>query len=92
MAEVAASVFDAFGPRKLNYEALGNGAPHLHWWITPRYVTDARPRAPIWEDLEFLRAQWTNGARPTDEERDITKLEVLSALRAHEVTIEAAFA
>ena len=37
MAEVAAAVFAAFAPRKLNYEALGNGAPHLHWWLTPRY-------------------------------------------------------
>jgi diadenosine tetraphosphate (Ap4A) HIT family hydrolase len=38
MAEVSAAIFTAFSPRKLNYEALGNGAPHLHWWLTPRYA------------------------------------------------------
>jgi diadenosine tetraphosphate (Ap4A) HIT family hydrolase len=92
MAEVAAAVFDAFSPGKLNYEALGNGAPHLHWWITPRYPSDPRPHAPIWEDLEFLRAQWTNGGRPTDDERASTKSRLLTALRAREVTIESGFA
>jgi diadenosine tetraphosphate (Ap4A) HIT family hydrolase len=60
MAEVAAAVWKAFTPRKLNYEALGNGAPHLHCWITPRYESDPRPIGPIWEDMEFLRAQWPN--------------------------------
>jgi diadenosine tetraphosphate (Ap4A) HIT family hydrolase len=92
MAEVASSVFNAFSPRKLNYEALGNGAPHLHWWITPRYVTDPRPQAPIWEDLEFLRAQWTNGGRASNEELETTKLRLLSALRASDVVIEMAYA
>jgi diadenosine tetraphosphate (Ap4A) HIT family hydrolase len=37
MAEVAAAIWSVFSPKKLNYEALGNGAPHLHWWLTPRY-------------------------------------------------------
>ena len=57
MAEVAEALFRVFSPRKLNYEALGNSVPHLHWWLTPRYVDDPRPHAPIWEDLDFLRAQ-----------------------------------
>lgn len=35
MSEVAEAVFHAFAPRKLNYEALGNSVPHLHWWLTP---------------------------------------------------------
>jgi diadenosine tetraphosphate (Ap4A) HIT family hydrolase len=52
MAEVAAAIWTTFTPKKLNYEALGNGAPHLHWWLTPRYESDPRPFAPIWEDLE----------------------------------------
>ena len=46
MAEVAAAIFTAFSPRKLNYEALGNGAPHLHWWLTPRYASDPRGSPP----------------------------------------------
>jgi len=91
MAEVAAAVFDAFSPRKLNYEALGNGVPHLHWWLTPRYPTDSRPFAPIWEDLEFLRAQWTGGARPNEDRRDQLRSDLLQALRNRSVTIEQQF-
>ena len=88
MAEVAAAVFDAFRPRKLNYEALGNGVPHLHWWLTPRYPTDSRPFAPIWEDLEFLRAQWTSGGRPHAGERDSLRHNLLEALKNRQITIE----
>ena len=36
MAEVAHALARAFEPRKLNYEALGNGTPHLHWHLIPR--------------------------------------------------------
>ena len=53
MSDVAQAMFHAFNPRKLNYEALGNMVPHLHWWLTPRYDDDSRPRAPIWEDFDF---------------------------------------
>jgi diadenosine tetraphosphate (Ap4A) HIT family hydrolase len=91
MSEVASAIFEVFGPKKLNYEALGNGAPHLHWWLTPRYPTDPRPFGPIWEDLEFLRAQWTNGCRPTEEERHARKLLLLEALEHRDVTIERDF-
>jgi diadenosine tetraphosphate (Ap4A) HIT family hydrolase len=56
MSEVAAAVFTAFAPRKLNYEALGNTVPHLHWWLTPRHANDPRPTGPIWKDMDFLRA------------------------------------
>ena len=80
MSQVAEAMFTAFAPRKLNYEALGNSVPHLHWWLTPRYDNDARPRGPIWEDLDFLRHLWTNGARPDDTERDLLKRTLLDAL------------
>jgi diadenosine tetraphosphate (Ap4A) HIT family hydrolase len=63
MAEVATALSEAFAPRKLNYEALGNSVPHLHWWLTPRYDDDPRPFAPIWEDLDFLRVLWTGSGR-----------------------------
>jgi diadenosine tetraphosphate (Ap4A) HIT family hydrolase len=88
MAEVAAAIFEVFQPRKMNYEALGNSAPHLHWWLTPRYATDPRPRGPMWEDMEFLRAQWTKGCRPSDDERELRRSSMLSALRSRGVTIE----
>lgn len=67
-------------PRKLNYEALGNSVPHLHWWITPRHDDDPRPGGPIWEDLDFLRAQWTGGARLGVEECDVLRTDLLAAL------------
>lgn len=88
MAEVAAAVMNAFGPRKLNYELLGNGCPHLHWWLTPRYASDPRPIGPIWEDLDFLRAHWTDGARPTDDERASRRRQLLNGLRERSVAIE----
>jgi len=80
MSQVAEAMFAAFAPRKLNYEALGNSVPHLHWWLTPRYDDDARPRGPIWEDLDFLRHLWTDGARPDATERDLLKRTLLDAL------------
>ena len=88
MAEVAGAMWTVLSPRKLNYEALGNGAPHLHWWLTPRYESDPRPIGPIWEDMEFLRAQWTNGCRPTDEERDSLRSRLLTKLESQDVKIE----
>jgi diadenosine tetraphosphate (Ap4A) HIT family hydrolase len=88
MAEVAAAIDQVFKPRKLNYEALGNGAPHLHWWLTPRYPTDPRPFGPIWEDLEFLRAQWTDGCRPDESQLKERCTLMLSALRSRGLTIE----
>jgi diadenosine tetraphosphate (Ap4A) HIT family hydrolase len=88
MAEVATAVNDSFRPRKLNVESLGNGVPHLHWWITPRYETDPRPRAPIWEDLDFLRTQWTEGVRLSPEELVAEKARLLDALKSRDVVID----
>jgi diadenosine tetraphosphate (Ap4A) HIT family hydrolase len=92
MAEVSAAIFDAVSPRKFNYEALGNGVPHLHWWLTPRYDSDPHPRAPIWEDHEFLRAQWGEGCRPDDAARIDVCRRLLAALAARRLVIEAAYA
>jgi diadenosine tetraphosphate (Ap4A) HIT family hydrolase len=90
MAEVAAAVNEAFQPRKLNLESLGNGVPHLHWWVTPRYETDPRPRGPIWEDLDFLRVLWGEGGRPLPSEFESIQGSLLGALRSRSVTIELA--
>jgi diadenosine tetraphosphate (Ap4A) HIT family hydrolase len=91
MADVAAAIFTACGADKMNYEALGNGVPHLHWWLTPRRQTDTRPRAPIWEDFDFLRLQWTGAGRPPDDVREGRRRALLDALRATSVTIERAY-
>jgi diadenosine tetraphosphate (Ap4A) HIT family hydrolase len=46
---VARAIADAFGPRKMNYELLGNTVGHLHWHLLPRYDWDPNPTRPIWE-------------------------------------------
>jgi diadenosine tetraphosphate (Ap4A) HIT family hydrolase len=91
MAEVAQAVFEAFAPDKLNYEALGNSMRHLHWHLVPRRSDDPRPAAPIWEDLEFLRAIWTATPRYDDVERDALRMTLLGALQQRPVRIEASF-
>jgi diadenosine tetraphosphate (Ap4A) HIT family hydrolase len=88
MAEVAAAVNETFRPRNLNIESLGNGVPHLHWWITPRYETDPRPRGPIWEDLDFLRVLWSEGGRPSPDEFAALQGSLLGSLQSRDVTIE----
>jgi diadenosine tetraphosphate (Ap4A) HIT family hydrolase len=39
-----------FSPKKLNYETWGNGEPHLHTHIVPRYEIDPHPGGgfPFW--------------------------------------------
>jgi diadenosine tetraphosphate (Ap4A) HIT family hydrolase len=91
MAEVAHALARAFEPRKLNYEALGNGTPHLHWHLIPRYATDPHPRGPAWEDLAFLRELWTGGATLDDREREESKRVLLRELRRGDVEIEREF-
>ena len=48
MSRIARALSDVFHPDKLNYELLGNGIPHLHWHLVPRYVTDPFWGRPIW--------------------------------------------
>ena len=49
LARVSRAIHDAFRPRKMNYELLGNVVPHLHWHIIPRRETDPiELRWPIW--------------------------------------------
>lgn len=36
-----------FAPLKMNYETLGNGTPHLHTHLVPRYWIDPNPGQPF---------------------------------------------
>ena len=88
MALVAQAVFRCVTPRRMNYEALGNSVPHLHWWLTPRHADDRRPGGPIWEDPDFLRALGSNEARPSDEQRDRLRHRLLTELQGAGAVIE----
>ncbi len=90
MAIIAEAVFRAFQPRKLNYELLGNGAPHLHWHLFPRHAGDLRPRGPVWEDPGFLRAL-EDGVEPDPEQLATLRTCLLAALDETDLTIERRF-
>ena len=60
-------------PRKLNYEILGNMAPHIHCHIIPRYETD-----PAWD-----RAAWF--ALPDKDELPSEEYAILAAELRHAI-------
>ena len=47
---VAAALFAAFQPAKINYELLGNMVPHMHWHLVPRFTSDPLWPRPIWSE------------------------------------------
>lgn len=78
MSLVAEAVFQAFRPRKLNYELLGNSDPHLHWHIFPRYPDDPSPGTTSWTVDKALR--YAPSARPTADALAALKQQLLAAL------------
>jgi diadenosine tetraphosphate (Ap4A) HIT family hydrolase len=48
MRLVAEAIATIVKPWKMNYECLGNGEPHVHWHLLPRYENDELRRVPIW--------------------------------------------
>ena len=46
-----------FTPCKMNYQLLGNGVPHLHAHLIPRYLDDIAPNMPL------PSAAWAQGER-----------------------------
>jgi diadenosine tetraphosphate (Ap4A) HIT family hydrolase len=36
-----------YRPLKMNYQLLGNGVPHLHWLLAPRFTDDIAPGKPL---------------------------------------------
>ena len=78
MAKLAEAVHLAFEPKKLNYELLGNGDPHLHWHIFPRHNDDPRPKGVTWNVDREIR--YSKKVRPSKEELDSMKARLLEHL------------
>ncbi len=78
MAKLAEAVQLAFKPKKLNYELLGNGDPHLHWHIFPRHENDPNPKGVTWNVDREVR--YSEKVRPTKEELEIMKQQLLRHL------------
>jgi len=47
MLQAGAALEKLFGADKMNFEILGNGVPHLHCHIKPRYYGDRWPSRPV---------------------------------------------
>src|SRR5262245_51009490 len=52
MCALASAIEEAFQPRKMNYELLGNQVSHLHWHLFPRRADDPETLKPVWLALE----------------------------------------
>jgi diadenosine tetraphosphate (Ap4A) HIT family hydrolase len=50
VAAVASAVERRYEPMKMNWLSLGNGVPHLHVHLVPRYADDAHPGGPLEQD------------------------------------------
>lgn len=67
------------GPVRINYECLGNVAPHVHWHVVPRHADDPTPTQTVWGwSAEELRGAMTNAQR----EALVTRLRVEMARNA----------
>ncbi len=45
--QVAKAMQIYYQPFKMNYQLLGNGEPHLHWLLAPRFLNDVAPGKPL---------------------------------------------
>jgi diadenosine tetraphosphate (Ap4A) HIT family hydrolase len=48
MALVSEAVAKVIQPHKMNVESLGNMAPHLHFHLFPRQLSEKEPKKPVW--------------------------------------------
>lgn len=78
MAQVAKAVYQTFHPLKLNYEMLGNGDPHLHWHILPRYKNDPNLNSPVWIIDKSIR--YAESTKPSNEQLKKLKGQLLKYL------------
>ena len=79
MVTLARAIETAFGPRKMNYEALGNQVPHLHWHLFPRRHDDPETLKAVW--LGFERAEQDENEKQRLQSAPISRSEIVSRLR-----------
>jgi FMN phosphatase YigB (HAD superfamily) len=79
MSILAEAVFRAFGPKKINYELLGNSIEHMHWHIFPRHKDDPRPIGPIWVIDKGIR--YAESVRPSEDDLLFLKRSLLCELK-----------
>lgn len=77
MTLLAQAIHDTLTPRKINYELLGNVAPHLHWHVIPRYPDDPLPQSTVW-----VNPRYTSPTRKTFMPR-AQKIRLAQQLSAH---------
>ncbi len=78
MTTVAHAVYNAFSPRKMNYECLGNGDSHIHWHLFPRNDGDTEKPGPVWW-LEPDK-MWNKSNIPTHTQLEEMKSKLVSEL------------
>jgi diadenosine tetraphosphate (Ap4A) HIT family hydrolase len=67
---VGRAIETQFAPIKMNYQTLGNGLPHLHTHLVPRYADDVAPGNPLPFDLLLT-------AEPLGEEEFLRRVTML---------------
>lgn len=73
LRRVAMALYNHYHPLILNYETWGNGLPHIHTHITPRYLNDPAPGRP------FPRTHET----PSEKVPEVDLLNDVEALKTH---------
>jgi diadenosine tetraphosphate (Ap4A) HIT family hydrolase len=87
MCLLARAIGESFGPRKLNYELLGNQVPHLHWHLFPRSADDPDALWPVWLALD--RAERDPAERRRYEAGPQDRAATAAALRQRLLALDA---
>lgn len=67
-------LMEQFKPLKMNYETLGNGTPHLHTHLVPRYWVDPNPGQPFPLVAEDAPKTATDPAQHAEDAAELQRL------------------
>ena len=79
MTTLTKAIDDAFKPRKLNCELLGNQVPHLHWHLFPRRADDPETLKAVW--LAFERAENDEAEKQRLQTAPLSRADIAARLR-----------